>query len=112
MERHAFVVVVAVDGAVVVAEVQVVFVDVVAIVWQTDDFDLGWKNHLRHRTILNLCRMETVMGTVVKVPLALVLLFETLELIHLVPIIVIAMISPVDADRTRIENKKKIEKLC
>lgn len=102
MERHAYVVAVVV--ALVVAEVHVVFVEV-AFEWQTDDYDLGWKSHLRHRTIQNLCRMEMVMGTVVKGPLALGSLFETLELIHLRPIIAITVISQADVGQTRIKRK-------
>lgn len=98
VERHAYVVAVVVPVA--VAEVHVVSVVEVAFVWQTDDCDLGWTSHLRHRTILNLCRMEMVMGTVVREPLALGSLFETLELIRLAPIVAIVEISQVDAGRT------------
>lgn len=71
-EQHAYVVaVVGVVVLVAVAELHVVSVVEVAFVWQTDDCDLGWMSHLRHRTIRNLCRMEMVMGTVVREPLAL-----------------------------------------
>lgn len=107
MELHAYVA--AVDGvvvALVAAEVQVV--SVVAFVWQTDDYDLGWKSHLRHRTIQNLCRMEKVMGTAVKELLALELLFETLVLIHLMPTIVTVVISQADAARTGMKRRKML----
>lgn len=101
---HAFVVVVDVVVALVAYGVFVV-----AFVWRMTD--LVWKSHPRHRnrTIPNLCRKGTVMGTVVRELLALELLYETPGSIHLRPITVIAVISQADATRTEIKYKNLLE---
>lgn len=103
VERHAYAVVVAAAFVVFAVVHDVVYVVDVAFVWQTDDCDLGWMNHPRHR----MNRMEMVMGTVVIGPLVLGSLFETLGSIHLRPIIVIVKISQVVGGQTRIESKSK-----